>query len=292
MEDKRQLALNKILELIKIPHDKYIHIDNDFNKKGQLSESGFHKIFLNENKPLEERQNFVYISGEYKLAGPNTAVYEILSKIGVTKEETEPIEINCNNFKTKKIVTKSVVQSDLSNIRNLYKKNKSNFETTQTSPTGKRISIKETLQKDIKCKTSIVCENNLEKIKDLLFSLNKLNQGLDISNYTLDSNSVTLQNLKSFVLKENTSKSKKFCIPFLNGSLVVSSKITLISFLKDINYDNVDKFVNECKISCWNKTSTIANEECKLQVTKKISYPVKDEYHNVRTQLLSPCPSP
>jgi hypothetical protein len=279
MDSKRQKALENIIQMIQTPHEKVIQIDNDFNRKTNLSELGYNKIFSNEKKALEDRQNFVYILGEYKFAGPHEAVYDILSKLGISSEIINSIEINFNNYKTKKI-SKPLVNSNISDIRNLYKKNKINNNVINSSPTGKRSSIKENIQIK-KTMKSISCENNIKEIKHIIMKSIKNNQGLDISSYVLDGDTNKINNLKLFLIKENTNQSKKFCIPFFDGYLVIASKNNLCQFLKDIKYENIDELINSCKLF-----------DSKLQVTKKICYPVKDEFPNVRTQKVSPCPSP
>jgi hypothetical protein len=296
-ESTQEESLFKIIESIKQPHDKIIQVDSHYTRKVPLTENGISRIYTSDKKSLEEKQNFVYILGNYKFAGPSSAVYKILEIMGINRNDIKNIEINYSNYQSHRDSNKDSLSQtilSISDIRDLVGKTKKSKKSPVTSPTvttGKRVSSKTRTSRTVSSET---LERSIQSTSDLVKTLKLKNKGLDISKLNITDSSIT--GVRQYEIKELQPRLKKIPVPYAEGFLIVETRQSLSDFLSAIGHSvtEVNKLLSEFD-SLQSKVSSSSAQkttETSQSTTKTSPLKKKISLLNVRTEKLSPRSSP
>jgi len=248
-ESTPEESMFKIIESIKQPHDKIIQVDSHFTRKVPLTENGISRIYTNDKKSLEEKQNFVYILGNYKFAGPSSSVDRILETMGISKNDVKSIEVNYTNYQSHRDSNKESTLTEqnllsISDIRDLVGKSKKSKKSPVTSPTvtsGKRVSSKSKTSRTV----SETLERSIQSASDLVKTLKSKNKGLDITKLSISGNTIT--GVRQYEIKELQPRLRKIPVPYAEGFLIVENKQSLSEFLSAIGHkeSEVNTFLSE-----------------------------------------------
>jgi hypothetical protein len=308
-ESTTEESLFKVIESIKQPHDKIIQVDAHFNRKVPLTENGIGRIYSSDKKSLDDKQNFVYILGNYKFAGPSSSVDKILETMGINKNDISNILVNFTNYQTHRDLTLDSTLNEksisLSNIRDLVKSKKPTV-SPHVSPTGKRVSSKTKISKSTKS-VSETLEKSVQSVSDLVKTLKLKNKGLDISKVNITDNTIT--GVRQYEIKELQPRLKKLPIKYAEGFLIVENKQNLSNFLTAIGHSSSEistllhdfeslqsKLSSTQKNNATSTTSAVTSSTSAVTsttsaVTSSTSVAAsltKSKVYNVRTEKLSP----
>jgi hypothetical protein len=306
--------INKIIKNMSESRDnkKILCFDSDFNRKSYLSEGGITRIYTNDEKPLSERENFVYLLGKYRVAGPKESIYKIIEKLEIKSDEYSDYLITFSNYEekfkklqgNKKIDKENLSMNKINELRKMVHKSKKGDKQEEKSrspsPHGKRISSRSNNKDNINSMKgfSKSIGKNKNDVIQVVNLLSETNKGLDITKILISND--TINGGKPYAVKTIQSRLKKLPVTYEKGFLIVEDKKQLEDFLKNIghtdeemegimkNYDEVEKKFDVMKGQVKLKQK---KEEKKVVEEKKEEKIERKANRLVFTQEVSPCSS-